>query len=151
MKNLTPKFKINRENNTAYIIVKTVLYNLNVIYAACYVFLERSYVLLDGDPKTEVIVKLKPKENNENLNLEQLGNEFMNELIRSGFYYQQNKDTMSIRTLILRRILMLEETPLYVSDKETEKKVDEMMDYIYGDYKKNQSTKNRHDTPPKKE
>ena len=39
------------------------LYSLEVIYSAAYAFLNKAYILLDGNPEKEILVKLKSKSN----------------------------------------------------------------------------------------
>jgi hypothetical protein len=35
------------------------IYNLRVIYSCAYVFLDRAYIFLEGDPKKEILVRIK--------------------------------------------------------------------------------------------
>lgn len=87
------------------IIVKVnpKLYPLDAVYSAAYVFLDRAYVLLDGDPKKEIIVKLKPKRKE---NLEVLSGEFSNELINYADYQKRAEKTRRIREVIMQRALI---------------------------------------------
>ena len=39
--------------------VNPKIYPLETVYSAAYTFLDKAYILLDGDPKKEIIVKLK--------------------------------------------------------------------------------------------
>ena len=51
--------KINED--TVILNINPKLYSLETVYSAAYVFLDRAYILLDGDPKEKIVVKLKPK------------------------------------------------------------------------------------------
>ena len=42
--------------------VDTKIYPLDVIYSSAYVFLDKAYILLDGNPEEVVVVELRPKE-----------------------------------------------------------------------------------------
>jgi len=75
-----------------------------VIYSAGYVLLDRAYVLLDGDPKKEIIVQLKAKKTGENL--EELALDFNNELISYAVYVVQAARTDEIRKAIVERALL---------------------------------------------
>ena len=60
------------ENDSVILNINAKIYALETIYSAAYVFLDRAYILLDGDPENEVIIELKPKAEE---NLEKLGGE----------------------------------------------------------------------------
>jgi His-Xaa-Ser system protein HxsD len=87
---------------TIKIKVKTNLYPLDVIYSTAYVFLDKSYVVLDGDPEKEIEVELALKKKGD---LEKLKNDFLNELLNYAFYKNKLKETYSIRELILNKAL----------------------------------------------
>ena len=118
--------KIDKDNNLITISLKPEIYNLDTVYAASYVFLERAYLFLDGDPAKEIIVKLKPKESED---LEKLGGEFNNELINYGFYKRQVNENQEIRKAIVQRALgtNLQETTddLYDNDLFDDEELDE--------------------------
>lgn len=83
--------------------LKTEVYPLEVIYAACYVFLDRAYFLLDGN-KEEVIVKIKLKSDNPNFI-----DEFHNELINYGTFFAFSKKNKEIINSQLSRALFSNE------------------------------------------
>lgn len=122
---------IDNKNGIARISLNPLVYNMNVIYTTSYLFLEKSYVLLDGDPKKEIIVELRPKElgpnerialeNNENSSIKQLCYEFMDSLIITGFSRMQNKESADVKSLILKRILLIEGLEQEKSNKEKPK------------------------------
>ena len=65
-----------------------------------YSFLDKAYILIDGNPTTEILVKIKPK--NPKQNLEKLGREFNNELINYAFYNSQSLRNQQIKEAIIR-------------------------------------------------
>ena len=91
------------ENGSVFLKVNPKLYNLEAVYSAAYIFLDKAYVFLDGDPKKEIIVKLIPKGNED---LEELGGEFFNELINYGDYQNRAEETKGIREALLQRALI---------------------------------------------
>ena len=106
------KFKSNLEicenDGCVLISVDPKIYPLDVIYSAAYVFLDKTYVLIRGNPKKEIIVELKPKEEYDliiardiklkpkekhsmGVILEQFGREFNNELLNYITYSKLTK------------------------------------------------------------
>ena len=78
---LKPKSKINRKENQIVFTLKAQNYPLEAIYSTASVFIDRCYVYLDGDPKNEISVSLKGKEELNKKQLESLQGEFLNELL----------------------------------------------------------------------
>ena len=114
------------ENNSVILNINAKVYALETVYSAAYVFLDRAYVLLDGDPEKDIIVKLKPKGNED---LEKLGGEFFNELINYGDYKKRAEQTKSIREMLLQRALIANDPSLIEgSDNEFEEILDEFED-----------------------
>ncbi len=96
--------EIGRDN--VLLSINPKIYPLEAIYSAAYVFLDKAYILLDGDPESEVIVELKPKKSTENSDLESLGREFNNELLSYADYLKRAERTGKIREIIMQRALL---------------------------------------------
>lgn len=115
------KLAINEENSYVLIYVNPKIYPLDVIYSAAYVFLDRAYILLDGDPKKEIIVELRFKEKTEGKSkgkkLEKLGREFGNELLNYADYKQRAEKTKEIKQLLLQRALLTNDASLKESEE----------------------------------
>jgi His-Xaa-Ser system protein HxsD len=111
--------KITIEGNSAIISVKPKIHNLDVVYSAAYTFLDRAYILLDGDPDKEIIVTMKPKGKEDP---EKLGLEFNNELLNYSHYKSKVKDLGEIRQAILQRSLL-------IFEKKDEEKKEEIDDF----------------------
>ncbi|MAE42724.1 His-Xaa-Ser system protein HxsD [Candidatus Woesearchaeota archaeon] len=94
--------KLKIIGDSVILSINPKLYHLEVIYSASYVFLDKAYVFLDGDPEKEILVTLKPKEN---IDLEKLGGEFFNELVNYADYRTRAKQTQKIREVLLQRAL----------------------------------------------
>ncbi|MBO06189.1 MAG: hypothetical protein QF917_00235 [Candidatus Woesearchaeota archaeon] len=97
---------INIVGDSVLLNINPELYNLETIYSAAYVFLDKAFIILDGDPKKEVIVKLKPKKSRD---LEKLGHDFFNELINYADYQKRAEKTKKIRETIMQRALITNE------------------------------------------
>ncbi|MFH0861300.1 MAG: hypothetical protein V1921_08870 [Candidatus Altiarchaeota archaeon] len=82
--------------------VNPLIYPLDVIYSAAYVFTDRVWVVLDGDPKKKVVVSMRSKTGR---SVESLGREFANELLHFALYKSRGKDNKAIRDAILIRVL----------------------------------------------
>jgi len=81
MKNNKVKFKINQKENQISIRINPKIYPLEAIYGACYVFLDKAYLFLDGNPQKEILVSLKGKEKLNRNQLKELKGKFNNELL----------------------------------------------------------------------
>ena len=114
--------KLEIKDNSAIISVNPKIYPLAVIYSASYVFLDRAYILLDGSPEKEILVKLKPKEGNDP---EKLADEFFNELINYADYSVRAEQTKKIRETILQRALITNDPSILDSGEEFEDILDE--------------------------
>jgi len=131
-------FEIIVEEERILVNINPKIYDLQTVYTTCYTFLEKAFVLIDGDPEHEFIVEIKPKElkgNNDEkkLLLEQFARGFNNELIRFGFYSQQNKKTIGIKTLMMQRIMGIDDgiANIYVEKKLASdlRKQEELLNY----------------------
>ena len=115
--------KIRIERNSVVLSVNPKVYTLETVYSAAYVFLDKAYILLDGNPKKEILVRLKPK-NKENL--EKLGGDFFNELINYADYQKRSKQTKKIREMLLQRALITNDPS--VVNKEDDNIMEELDD-----------------------
>jgi len=121
-------FEINKKENLVKIFIDTKIYPLEIIYSAAYMFLDKNYVILDGDPKKKIIVQLKPK-NSKKIDFEELVGDFNNELINYSVYAIQAARTNVIREALIKRAMKTieeskeetleeEEEDLWVNDPE---------------------------------
>ena len=116
---------IKIKNETAVLKINPKVYPIETVYSAAYVFLDKAYVILDGDPKKEIIVKLRLKEKGD---LKKLGNEFFNELINYADYQKRSKDTKQLREMIMQRAIITNDPSVVEQedDKEFEKLLKEL-------------------------
>jgi His-Xaa-Ser system protein HxsD len=99
--------KVGR-NGSVSVSVNTRLYPLDVIYSASYMFLDRAYILLDGDPQKAVEVRMVPKGKEDP---KTMGMEFNNELLNYSLYKTQSEKNAAVRQAILQRAIITGDTP----------------------------------------
>lgn len=97
------KFEIDKGSNSVVVSVNPKIFPLEVIYSAAYVFLDRAYIMMDGNPQENILVQLKAKNNNEDL--QSLALEFNNELVSYAVYVVQAARSSEIRKVIVQRAL----------------------------------------------
>lgn len=98
------KTKINQNQVVFYLDTK--IYSLETIYSATSSFLDRAYVLLDGDPAKEIAVSLKGKTALDKKQLEVLSGEFYNELLNCLLRSEVVKNNQKIREYIVASALV---------------------------------------------
>lgn len=94
---------IREKEGYVWVSVNPKIYHLDVVYSATYMFIEKCYVMIDGDPQEEIIVELRPKEKTD---LKKLGREFNSELVNYAHYAAQCIRTAQLRETILKRVLL---------------------------------------------
>jgi len=99
------------------ISVNPQLYPLEAIYNACYMFLDKAYIFLDGDSKKKINIrlKLKPSSDKQYKNNQELKEEFLNELLNAGLRYQISSNNRELREHIVSSALMgaLQKSDIY--------------------------------------
>ena len=124
--------QIELKEDYAILKLNPKIYNLDSIYSASYVFLDRAYFLLDGDPEKEVYVKIKPKLND--TNAEKLALEFANELVNYEDYRQRAEMTKTIRETLLQRALITNDPgSLPVEDDKIDEEIQKILEEIDDD------------------
>jgi His-Xaa-Ser system protein HxsD len=86
--------------------VRTTVYPLESIYAACYAFIDRAYVRLDERPKQTIRVTLDAKEPLGKDALRKLEGEFRNELLHHALRLKVSVSNQRIREYIVTRALL---------------------------------------------
>lgn len=93
--------QINKKENFVLIDVNSKIYPLEIVYSAAYVFLDRAYILIDGDPEDKLLVELRLKKTGD---LEKLAMEFNNELVNYAVYAVQALRTQGVRDALVQKI-----------------------------------------------
>jgi len=97
--------KIAKKKNELVISLNPKIYPLEAIYGACYVFIDRAYLFLDGYPKKEIKVSIMGKQELKLKDLEKIAGEFKNELLNYTLRLSIAKNTRKIRETIVERAL----------------------------------------------
>lgn len=101
------KVKIDEKNNQVIFSLNPNFYSIEAVYAAAYVFVDRAYIYLDGDPKKEIVVFLKGKKHKlEKNELDSLKGEFLNELLDYLLRVQISQKNQKIREYIVASVLL---------------------------------------------
>lgn len=94
-------YSIDSEEGKLLLTVDVNCYSLEVIYSACYKFLDSVYIFLKSDGEDEIKVELKPKEDSSKSDLESLAGEFFNELLSMSL-----RESIASRNKKLREYVM---------------------------------------------
>jgi len=92
---------VEKKEGSVLVKVNTRIYPLAVIYQAADVLIDKNYVFLDGDPEKEVMVTIKPKSND--TDLEEVAGEFADELLNYAAYFVRSTLNRDLRQVILKR------------------------------------------------
>ena len=123
-KSVVDNMDIYEKENYLIISVNPKIYSLEIVYSAAYVLMDRVYIILGGDPGKEILVELRPKEN-EKADLKTLGREFNNELLNYAVYMGRAEKTKKLREAIIQRVLL---TNVGVPDAESQSLDDSCID-----------------------
>jgi His-Xaa-Ser system protein HxsD len=96
--------EVHKKENTVIISVNPKIYPLDIVFSAAYIFIDKAYVIIDGDTDNLLLVRLKAKD--QNTDIEQLGRDFNNELINYQYYNSQMLKNQAIRSAIIQRAFM---------------------------------------------
>ncbi len=96
--------EINKEEGYALISINPKIYPLDVVYSAVYILLDKAYLVIDGNPEEEIIVEIRSKEKNGDV--EEIGHELNNELVNYAVYKTQSEKNKIIRQTIIQRALL---------------------------------------------
>lgn len=87
------------------ISVNVPLYGLEAIYKACYAFLERAYIRLEGDPTGLITVLMSGKTELSPAELDRMADEFHNELLHHALRVKVSTSNQKVREYIVTRAL----------------------------------------------
>jgi len=102
----------DKEKEIATFSINPKIYSLDIVYSAAYIMIDKAYILLDGDPKQEIIVEFRKKKSSDDLI--KLVYEFNEELLNYQVYKIQSEKNKNIRELFISRILF-SNSPEYIA------------------------------------
>ena len=94
--------EFDEKENSVVVSINPKIYSLEVVYSACYSMIDKNYVIIGGDPKKEILVELRSKENK---NLEIIGRDFNNELVNYAVYLMQSERNKTEKEILMKRAL----------------------------------------------
>ena len=93
------------KDGSVFVSVNPKIYPLDVIFSAAYIFTDKNYIILDGNPEEEIIVEIKPKE--DIYGMEKIAMEFNNELINYSSYAIQLMRNAHLREHIIHKVFQI--------------------------------------------
>jgi len=96
------------KDGSIFFSVNPKIYPMDVIFSAAYVFTDKNYIILDGNPEEEIVVEIKPKEKVEDMG--KIAMEFNNELVNYGAYAVQAARNAHLRHIIMQKVLQMPAT-----------------------------------------
>jgi len=102
--------KVHDNENNVVISLNSNIFTLAVVQSASYMMLDKAFIVIDGDPKKEIIIELRPKEKGKDV--EELGREFNNELINytvNKIQLEKNKEVKD--TIIQQELATSQDVP----------------------------------------
>ncbi len=100
MQNILDNMEFDENDKSVTVSVNTKIFPLEIVYSASAILLDDAYIVIDGNPESEVVVKLRPKEN---ASLEELGRRFNEELITYAVYLSESRKTKDIRNALVQK------------------------------------------------
>ena len=94
--------KVNKEKNYVLVSVNPRFYSAEVALSAAYMFLDKCYVLVDGDPQEEIFIELHPKNKTDLLTLGRMLN---SELVNYANQMMSTIRNQDIRDAMLKKFL----------------------------------------------
>ena len=88
------------------IAINAKVYPLEAIYAAAYVFLDKAYIFLEGDPEKKIVVSIKAKEGSDTNIIKKIKGEFLNELVNCGLRQKISERNSKLREYIVGAALL---------------------------------------------
>ena len=109
---------VNNKENYVKITVNPKVYSLQTVFAAGYVFLDKTYILLDQNSNKDIEVFLFPQKKTQAL--KKLGLEFCNELLNYAHYFSRAKTNADTVKTIMQRALFSASPSLAEESEEQE-------------------------------
>jgi len=116
--------EIDDVNGFAVFSINPEIYPLELVYSAAYIMIDKAFIILDGDPDKEILVEIRKKTEDQNLN--ELVREFNEELLNYATYKTQTEKNKGIREMILQRVLLTNDPNYFLAQQQTkEEEIDD--------------------------
>ena len=116
--------EIDEDKGFAVFSVNPKIYPLELVYSAAYIMIDKAFIILDGDPKKEILVEVRKKEKEQKL--KELVREFNEELLNYATYKVQSERNKDIREMILQRVLLTNDPNYFLAQQQAkEEEIDD--------------------------
>ena len=119
---------LNILKNHIEIKYNSKIYSREMIFSAAYILTDKAYIIIDGDIKTGLIVKIWSKEKIDSKNLKKLAYDFNDELLNCQVYENQSTKNGKLREIMLKRALISNMTPITKSKEKNDSKEDDYLE-----------------------
>lgn len=119
--NALGNIEISENGDFAVFSVNSEIYDINIVSSAAYIMIDKAFVILDGDPKTNIKVEIRRKKPEQDV--KKLVEDFNDELLNYKTYHIQSERNKNIREMILQRVLITN-NPDYFKKRSEENKAD---------------------------
>ncbi len=92
-------FELDKSQNIVLVSVNPKVYSLNVIFSASYLMIDQAFVVVDGDPQTEIVVSLRPRAGQK---LETIARNFNDQLLNYAVNTAESKKTEKLRAELIK-------------------------------------------------
>ena len=92
-------FEVNKKENTVLVSVNPKVYPLSVIFSASYLMMDQAFVVIDGDPETEIVISLRPRAEH---GLEEIARNFNDQLLNYAVNDAESKKTEKLRDALIK-------------------------------------------------
>lgn len=105
------------ENKGVVLTLNPKIYSIETIYSAGYVFLDKAYFIIDGDPEKEIKLQMFAKEGND---IEKVKLDFYNELLNYASFNMKLEKNKEIARMIIEKALFSSNPKLLEEAEEKE-------------------------------
>jgi len=113
---------IEFKKDCALLTINPQIFPLEVIYSAAYILIDKAFIVLDGNPKEQILVEIRKKE--ETQELKKIVQEFYEELLNYSVYKKQTDNNAGIKEIIMKRALLTND-PHYMKLKQMSRNADD--------------------------
>ncbi len=102
---MSKKYSEKIEKDKIEFVFNLQNYSVDALYGAAYAFLDKAYIFFDNKSPKKILVSLKSKKNSTKKQLENLKDEFLNELLSCETRARLSKNNKKIREFIVGQAL----------------------------------------------
>ena len=93
-------FEVDKKENIVLVSVNPKIFPLPVIFSASYLLMDKAFIVIDGNPETEVVVSLRARKKQ---GLEELARQFNDELLNYAVNSEESRKTKELRSELVKQ------------------------------------------------